>query len=553
MKFSIYNSPVMKRLSKCFLIMICLGVIPMACEKESELLNEKPLDFLNSDVLLTNPEGFESAITGLHESVRWLYFREDGAKMQAMHFGTDVAMVGDRALPDFKDYVTWLNPTQFSVKHYWNWAYMNLIPRANTILAHVDKPEINWESEEQKNAVAAEARFFRAYAYNMLANLYGGVPIVDQLLKAPKADFERATRQEVYDFARKDLEFASEWLPSTPALDGRVGKSAADHLLTEVYINLGQYDEAIESATRVIEGSEHSLMTERFGLFTDKPGDVISDLHAEGNQNRSVGNKETIWAIQFEPRSTPGGTVNSGKWNAVTWLRAWGPKWWDIKDPNGGKGMILTEDSLGRGVAWVRPTDYIFHEIWEEDPDEIRNSRHNIRRDYYYNNPDSEFFGQKVDPSQVNLDTMVQYYPTLTKIEGTAEKHEGANYGRSFKDVYIMRLAETYLLRAEAYFLNGQPEEAAEDINVVRARANAKPVTADQVDLDYILDERARELVVEEQRRLTLNRMGKLVERVRKYNPQSGSSIQEYHSLFPIPQETIDANIDMVLEQNPGY
>lgn len=522
-----------------------------ACQ--DDFLDEEPLDFLNSDLVLTNKEGFESAVVGLHESVRYLYFREDGAKMQSMFFGTDIATTGDRSLPDFHNYQTWLTPTLWAVDWYWNWAYIYLIPRTNTIITYAERPEMSWASEEEKNAIVAEARFFRAYAYNFLANLYGGVPIVDELLTKPKTDFVRATRQEVYDFARQDLEFASQWLPVTAETEGRITKAAADHLLTEVYINLEQYEQAVQSATRVIDGGEHQLMTVRFGNHTGEPGDVISDLHAQDNQNRSQGNTETIWAIQFEPRSTPGGTVGSGQWTANTWLRAWGPKWWEIPDPGGDPGMQLVADSLGRGVAWVRPTDYFFYKIWQDDPSDMRNSRYNIRRDYYYNNPESEYFGQKVDPSQISVDTMVQYYPTLVKIEGEAELTEGATYGRSFKDTYIMRLAETYLLRAEAHLLDGNAQAAADDINVVRARAQAEPVTAAEADLDYILDERARELVIEENRRLTLNRMGKLLERTREYNPQAGSSIQEHHALFPIPQTSIDANIDAPLEQNSGY
>ncbi|AGA77938.1 RagB/SusD family nutrient uptake outer membrane protein [Echinicola vietnamensis] len=527
----------------------CIVGAVLSCE--NDFLEEKPLDFLNSDVVLTNPEGFESAITGLYESVRHLYFREDGSKMQAMYYGTDVATTGDRSLADFKDYGTWLTPTLYAVDHYWNWGYRNLMPRANTIIQYATEQDF-WESDAQRNAVIAEARFFRAYAYNFMANLYGDVPIVDQLYRAPKADFQRSPRAEVYDFARQDLEFAAQWLPDEASVDGRVTKAAAYHLLSEVYISLGDFDAAIEAATRVIDDGNYDLMRERFGSWVDQPGDVISDLHAQDNQNRSTGNMETIWNLQFEPRSTPGGTVENSRWKGVTWLRAWGPKWWEITDPNGEPGMELSVDSLGRGVAWVRPTNYYSYDIWE-DEDDVRNSSFNIRRTYYYNNPASEYFGQEVQLDPNRLDSMVQFYPMLTKIEGTAEYLEGANYGRSFKDVYLMRLAETYLLRAEAYLLNGNPDLAAADINEVRQRANASPITGAEVDLDFILDERARELIIEENRRLTLNRMGKLVERTKMYNPQSGPSIQEHHELFPIPQTTIDANIDAPLKQNPGY
>ena len=119
--------------------------------------------------------------------------------------------------------------------------------------------------------------------------------------------------------------------------------------------------------------------------------------------------------------------------------------------------------------------------------------------------------------------------------------------------MYNLRLAETYLLRAEAYLGAGNAQKAAEDINAVRERAKAKPISASDVTLDYILDERARELVYEEPRRITLHRTGKLVERVRKYNELNSSEIQDIHGLWPIPNSFIEANVSAKIEQNPGY
>ena len=74
-----------------------------------------------------------------------------------------------------------------------------------------------------------------------------------------------------------------------------------------------------------------------------------------------------------------------------------------------------------------------------------------------------------------------------------------------------------------------------------------------QVTIDYILDERARELSLEEDRRITLSRTGKLVERVRLYNDHNGPQIQEFHAVWPLPVSEIDANINADLDQNPGY
>ncbi|WP_268223944.1 RagB/SusD family nutrient uptake outer membrane protein [Sinomicrobium oceani] len=532
------------------IVLIGIASVLSSCQKD--FLKEEPIGIPNSGNLLVDKEGFESAITGLHIAARELFFYPDGSRMSSLWLGTDVACTGDRGLADFENYTTWLTPTQWSAEFYWNWAYLDLIPRANNIIEYIENPDIEWNSEAEKNAIIAEARFFRGYAYNFLANLYGGVPIVDKISDSPKTDFVRNTRTEVYEFVKEDLEYASEWLPVEAPEDGRIEQGAANHLLAEVYISLEDYEAAVASATAVIDSPRYQLMTERFGNYTDTPGDVYADLFKDENQNRSTTtNTETIWALQFEFQ-TPGGTAGGQKWYANGWLRAWGPKWWDLRDPDGNTGMELTTDSLGRGVAWVRPTPYFYDEVWKEDPNDMRNSKYNIKRKYYYNNPSSAYFGQEVNPVAIQADTMVNYYPMIMKIEPQLFP-EGESFGRAFKDTYIMRVAETYLLRAEAYWRMGNSEMAAADINKLRNRAHAEEVEAAEVDLDYILDERARELIIEEPRRLTLNRVGKLAERVRKYNPESGSSVQDYHNLFPIPLSAIDANIDVELGQNFGY
>ena len=119
-----------------------------------------------------------------------------------------------------------------------------------------------------------------------------------------------------------------------------------------------------------------------------------------------------------------------------------------------------------------------------------------------------------------------------------------------------MRLSETYLLRAEAYFRKGESENAAADINIVRNRAQATPVSAGDVGLDLILDERARELYMEDFRLSTLMRMEKLPEYLMKYNPaviKNGYSLGNHLNKLPVPRSEIEANKEAVLEQNPGY
>ena len=121
----------------------------------------------------------------------------------------------------------------------------------------------------------------------------------------------------------------------------------------------------------------------------------------------------------------------------------------------------------------------------------------------------------------------------------------------------MMRLGETYLLLAEAQVKQGKTADAATSINVLRTRANAPQVTSDQMNLNFVLDERARELIGEENRRMTLMRTSTLVERSLRLNsndvqhPTTGLAAKNL--LLPIPLSEIQLNKDAVLEQNPGY
>ncbi len=538
-----------RTLQKGLWLLVLLG-LNTACK--DDVLKEVPKDFLSPQSVLTNKAGFDTYITSLHAGLREAYFLNDnvgdGTNIWDFQIGTDVGSTGDPAQNMFKDYRIWLTPSLTAVNYHWEWAYQTIIPRANTIIDYANRPTAVWKDEAEKNAVIAEARFFRAYAYNVLANLYGDVPIVDKVATQPVLDFVRTPRKEVYAFAVADLEFASQWLPKSTTQDGRIVKAAADHLLAELYISTAAYDKAIASASAVINDGQYQLMTTRFGKYATQPGDVFSDLFKDNNQNRATsGNKETIWAMQFDYQ-TPGGIPKVGGGNGM--IRAWGPRYFAIKDPDGKTAMAVV-DSLGRPVGWYRPTNYFNYTIWADKSD-IRNSSNNIRREFYYNEPTSKYFKQKVNPATAkDIDTLYWYYPYIRKIEG--EALAGATYGRTFKEHYLMRLAETYLYRAEAYLLKGDTQKALDDINVVRSRAKAKPATLAEVSIDYILDERARELMLEELRRLTLSRMGKLVERVKKYNPRSGPNIQPQHALFPIPQKFIDANLNAKIPQNPGY
>ena len=315
-------------------------------------------------------------------------------------------------------------------------------------------------------------------------------------------------------------------------------------------------------------------MKTRFGSHKNEAGDVFWDLFRRKNQNRSTnGNTEALWVIQMEV-DTEGGYLVSTKYRPYYLERFAAPVTYSLKDPEGKVAFLSTNGRSdlnvgGRGVSNMCNTDWWLNDLWENDFDnDIRNSKYNIVRNAYYDLPSSKYYGKSVfgedSYSKTLKENWWRWFPWPSKIT-TPGEHPEALYedkenlllkstaGGTYLDQYMLRLPECYLLRAEAYLDMGDKDKAAADINVVRNRAHAKDIVAEDVTIDYILDERAREMVYEEFRRITLGRLGKYVERTRKCNEYNGLQMEDYHELFPIPYSVIEANKNAVLEQNPGY
>lgn len=497
----------------------------------------------------TSSHGFEVGVTGLYMYARWEFQTwNDGpiphgaCPYEALQLGTDLAHRGhdEGTLVPFEDYT--LTASSSYVKSFWKWAY-GMIGSANLLLEYAEG-DVKWDTPEDKAFYQAEIRFFRAYAYRYLVYLYGDVPWVDKVEKNFRIDYTRTPKAEVLNNIIEDLKFAESVLPSDPdklKTEGRLSVWAVKHMMSEVYIMAGEYKEAEQKAKEVIDAPYFSLIDTRFGKETDKPGDYFSDMFKEFNQNRSSGNKETIWAIQLEYNVTGGGAAYAD-WTK----RAWVPKYWRIN------GFALADSLGGRGLAQIVAYPWVFNLYEQQD---VRNSEYNIKRDWYYNNPAvPELYGKKVEatPEQwEKWDAAGELCTVTTKFfYGKTADDEG--YNGNNKDRMKFRLAETYLLRAEALIQLGETAEAAKMINAVRERSKATPITASEATIDYLLDERMRELLGEELRRFTLTRTGKLIDRVKKYNPKSADKIQAHHVLWPIPQDVIDANTGAEFPQN-GY
>lgn len=535
--------------------------LAMAATSCSDFLDEELKSSLSPENTFTSSLGFEAGSAGLYSLARSEYntwgekgaFMHNGACAYAVQqIATDIVFQSgakDGSLTHYANLT--MTPSTLFIESYWNWSY-SLINAANEILIYANKNN-NWSYPTDKALYQAEARFFRAYGYRSLQYLYGDAPWVETIQQPFVLNFTRTPRAELLSHMVDDLKFAVDNLPVNPdaVKPGKLTKWAALHLLAEVYLCQKDYENARKCARQVIDSGYFSLMKERFGAEKGKPGDYFHDLFVENNQNRTSGNQESIWVMQFEYKTVGGGTP-SDDWTRRDWL----PQYHQI-----GSFFKICSEYGGRGLAQIAPfkwwigtkntnatpeagnvPDGIF-----EDTD-IRNSEYNFKREWIANQESTK--GQRVHITDKYWQNG-WLFPAPTKFFFAHD--DDLTHTGSYRDRMKFRLSETYLLLAEAYLGLNDADNAAKAVNVVRNRAKASSVSAAQMDMDFLLDERIRELVGEESRRFTLVRTGKYVDRVRKYNEVLRNTVDEHHALWPVPKTIIDANRDIEFPQNPGY
>jgi hypothetical protein len=524
-----------------------LGTL-IGCKKS--YLAETPYSSYSPQTL-TDSLGFEAAVNGLYYqlSLYYTYSNHQGWP-SVWQVGTDVAFATqpEGIEVPYYNYSTLIS-TDVAADFVWTWAYQ-MINDANNIVANVESANLKGISPADIADIDGEAHFFRGYAYEQLATLFGGVPILTKPLSAPKTNFVRSSLDSVNALIASDLQFASTNLPdiinvksnAAGRLYGRANKFMAMQLLAECFLRMNQGANAEQETQAIINSGRFALVSTRYGVKLSQPGDPFSDMFVYGNQRRIQGNTEAIWVLeQQNPNTTAGGTSGSGQQR-----RNWGAAYYKET------GLAICDSLGGRGIGRMRLSNWVLYNLY--DSSDMRNSENNIRRHYWYNDPTQPaLFGKPVP--YVNSDTIYIICPHTTKWY-CFDPNDVFGYA-TIKDIIMMRLGETYLLQAEAQLQQSDLAGAAASINVLRTRAQAPQVTAGQITLDFILDERARELIGEENRRMTLMRTGTLVNRAINLNSNSVvnpmSGLTKTNLLLPIPQNEIYLNKDAVLTQNPGY
>jgi len=551
---------------KKILTALCLLILLTNC---SDYLTEENKTDTLADQLYRTASGFENLVNASYSGLRNVY-----AAPFMFESGTDIAVDGRNPGPvGLSEYKT-LSPGEAAVATFYQTVYQ-AIQVANTGIHYAELTAQTTTLPSRKG----ELKFLRAYYYFLLVQSFGGVSIVDDMITTAQTAFDRNTEEEVYEFIISELEEAQSLVDENPVF-GRVGVRAVKHLLAKVYLTRGYL--SFGEANDFVEAS--TLADEAIAGY-DLSSISYQDLFWPGKEK----NNEILFSIQFSSTSLANATSGSSQ------SGFYGPY-------HGGEG-------LAKGYPWrsynLIPTSY-FYDLFNQDDTRWEGSIMNVMYERYFD------FYDKADKSESKIS---RYYPQAWEVADTAawraaDPANRANteiypyeiksttpyvvneweqpdvyldniiptirkfddptaaafgQGSSNRDIYLMRLAETYLIAAEAYLMRNDKATAMDRINEVKGRAERTPgalqlTDENDVTIDEILDERARELFGEYHRWFDLKRTGKLVERVNLYNKDvrdiddafvgTGGNLK---ILRPIPQPALELNTNKDFPQNPAY
>ncbi len=539
---------------------VVLGAVLLAGLAGCMDLNEDVISGLTPGAYGTEA-AFQALVNATYEPLRSFWAQERGFTVS--EFGTDIYTKGaDGSYKFINDYTSQLNPTVDYFSGTWNDFYRAI----NTANAAIGQAPVVQMDSSVKAQRLAEVRFLRALYYFVLVQMYGPLPLQLTETTTPSTEFTRVPVDTVYEQILSDLRYAEANLGYVTKDYGRVTKGAVQHLMAKVYLTrlrdtnavadeaakqqAGDFANAVDYALRVINSGQYQLLP-RF-----------ADVFAFNNER----NAEVIWSIQYTMDPLTTGPGNTGH---LYFLMEY-----DVLP-----GM-LRDIANGRPFKRFRPTTFLlglydrtkdarydaqFKRVW------YANNVTTIPRDasgalkfrlgdtaVYVSTTDADTVLAKTRPYRVYTPKTYsnRIFPSLNKFEDPFRL--SVNETRGSRDYLLFRLAETYLIAAEALLRDGRPAEGLPYLNAVRRRA-AIPQheaemerTVDQLTLDEILNERARELAGETMRWFDLVRTHKLLERVKAYNPDAKSNIQPFHVLRPIPQTQIDRTTTP-FPQNPGY
>ena len=529
----------------------------------SDLLKETVISNISSDYIATTP-GFVAATNAAYTPLRSFYATERGLTMS--EYGTDIYSAGaDGSYKGFHFYDSQLTSSVDILAQLWDETYKGI----NTINAVIDRaPSVTGITDAVKATRVAEMKYLRAHYYFILVQQFGPLDLRLKETTGPTKAATRTSEQAVYKQIEADLLAAIPALPATKAASdyGRATKPAAENLLAKVYLT--------RASSSFAESTDYAnAATLCNGVIANYGFALLPDFASVFDQANQI-NNEVIFAVQYTQDPLTNGFVD----NQGNKLHLYFGMQYDVQP-----GM-QRDVANGRPFKRLKPTAYLLNTVFA---DRVNDTRYNktFKDTWLSNKPgtyNTTFDGSKASVTykagdttifipgyemslaeraakkyQVLVPSLYNYalFPTLKKFFDPLRPD--MTYENGSRDYFVHRLADTYLMLAEAQFKLGKQAEAVAAINAVRVRAAAAGKTEQMkvasVDMNLIMEERARELAGEQTRWMDLKRWKNLVERVKLYNPDAAVGVADKHYVRPIPQKQVDLSENGGFPQNAGY
>jgi hypothetical protein len=554
----------------------------------NDFLKEENKSGITANPFFTTEAGIESLVNACYTPARFWYGKEGGYAMADL--GTDLILSGAGCthFPIAQYHPADFNSTNTNIKVYWERFYA-AINYCNTALNYIPESEL---SNQTKTIRIGEVSFLRAFYYWHIVETWGGVHFYTDMVTEAQSTANKTPIETFYQQIVEDLNTAIANLPNQ-ASGGRISIPAAEAfkariLLTRAsasYTNnadkVKDYSDAAALAKKVINDYNYSLASNYASIW--------SMPNSNGDNN-----KEVVWYINYTNDMNLNPDISEYELTN------------SFRGKDGGHQAHLMfcmkyDDQPGfeRDIPYGRPFNrYMpslrYLQLFDETIDQRYNGSF---RSVWNANSDSKVADAQTKgyPRMTKGDTAIYIIKTLATAEQRSvasgkyqlfdardiydNEHNAikntkqyvelikfidptrssANEVRSSRDAFVIRIAEMYLIVVEA-LLQSNPTEALDYMNRLREKRAvsgheaAMKIALNQLDLDFILDERARELGGEQLRWFDLKRTGKLVDYVKQWNPEAKNNIQSYHQVRPIPQTQLDAvtNKDE-FGQNPGY
>ncbi len=553
-----------------FIYIVMLMVLVSSC---SDFLEEKNKSYPLANEYYQSADTYNALVNACYSSMRDVF----GYRCEVFEAGTDLFIVGNRGLNSqgLGNYAR-LNPSDSEVEWFYKTVYQS-VKTCNDGIAYGEK-------FGHDAGLIAQVRFLRAMYYFHLVQQFGGVALITENATSVVTKYERTSAADVYKFIVSEMKAALADLPeASDANFGRVNQRVVNHFLSKVYLTrsyqtfaeTSDVQDAIDFATKAINGQALTLdyETQVFWPGKEKNAEVIFSVQYDKSSMPSSTSGGSMQSHYFGPYF--GGSdanINDGNpYQNNTMVPTLQLHYWLADDPNDKRyEATFMMEFYG---SQAQSNKGSFYSYFKNTPAE----RVDLEVQYYYPKPGSTqadvdawkavnpvkrdgarvlwATGDGVTYKGWELDNFDKYCPAIKKFSDPDAPF--STNGTSSRDIFLARVSESYLIRAEAYIKKGEAGLAAADINVVRGRAGAYTISAAQATLDFLLAERARELAGEYGRWYDLARTGKLVEYVSKYNIQVTESDMKgddgsYKILRPIPAQALELN-EADFPQNPGY